>query len=56
MTGSRQVVEILNHFGHCINYHAAEEFETDLATAVTKQDVLLPDGLVAQPGLATGLA
>ncbi len=30
--------------------HAAEEFETDLATVATSRGVCLPNGLVAKPG------
>ena len=30
LTGSRKVVEILNRYGHCANYHAVEEIETEL--------------------------
>ena len=30
LTGSRKVVEILNRYGHCANYHGVEEIETEL--------------------------
>ena len=56
MTGSRKVLEILNHFGHSVNYHTAEELETTLATNISTTDVSTPDGLNRRPGLATALA
>ena len=56
MTGSRKVLEILNHFGHSIGYHIAEELETELAITVTNKDRVTPDGLLQEPGLATGVA
>ena len=39
MTGSRKVLEILNHSGHSVNYHTAEELETTLATNISTTDV-----------------
>ena len=29
LTGSRQIVEIMNRLGHCISYHTIEEIETE---------------------------
>ena len=56
MTGSRTVLEILNNFGHSVNYHIAEELKTTLATNISTTDVSTPDGLNRRPGLATALA
>ena len=50
MTGSRKVVEMLNHFGHCINYHKVEEIETNLATNIQLSDFATPDGIIPAPG------
>ena len=56
MTGSRKVIEMMNHFGHSIGYHIAEALETELATAVYEKNQATPNGLLKSPGLATGLA
>jgi hypothetical protein len=56
LTGSRRVIEILNRFGHCVNYHAVESLETDLATVIKERNQTTPDGILKQAGLATGLA
>ena len=37
MTGSRKIIEIMNHLGHCVNYHIVEALETDLAVTVTEK-------------------
>ena len=56
MTGSRKVIEMINHIGHSIGYHIAEALETELATAVYEKNQATPNGLLKSPGLATGLA
>ena len=30
LTGSKKCVDMLNRYGHCVNYHAVEEIETEL--------------------------
>jgi hypothetical protein len=56
MTGSKKLINILNHFGHSIGYNKAEELETDLAMTISATDQTTPDGIKCQEGLATGLA
>ena len=56
ITGSRRVIEILNRFGHSVNYHTVEALETYLATEITERKQTTPDGILKQAGLATGLA
>ena len=56
ITGSRRVIEILNRFGHSVNYHTVEALETELATEITERKQTTPDGILKQAGLATGLA
>ncbi len=56
LTGSRRVVEVLNRFGHSIGYHTAESIETEIASKIVQGGNLLPDMLLPQPGLSTGLA
>ena len=56
LTGSRKVVEILNHMGHSIGYHMAESMETEIASSIVTEGKLLPDLLLPLLGLSTGLA
>ena len=56
LTGSRKVVELLNHFGHCINYHKVEEIETDLALNILHSNCSSPEGIEQVPGRSLGLA
>ena len=56
ITGSRKVQEVVNHFGHCIGYHTAEEYETQLATKIIEKKQVPPDGLEASEGLSTNSA
>jgi hypothetical protein len=54
--GSRKVQEIVNHFGHCVGYHTAEEYETQIAADIIEKNRVLPDGLEASEGLGTNTA
>ena len=45
ITGSRCVVEVMNRFGHSINYHLAEEIETEIATQIADRNNATPDGI-----------
>ena len=56
LTGSRKVIEIVNHLGHSTGYTTTEEIETDLAISIQNQEHLTPDGMQRLPGLATGTA
>ena len=56
ITGSRKVQEIINHFGHCIGYRTAEEYETQIAADIIEKNRVLPDGLQASKGLSTNTA
>ena len=56
LTGSRKVIDMLNHFGHCVNYHKVEEIETDPATKLQQSNSFTPDGMNKVPGLCMGLA
>lgn len=53
ITSSKKVQEIVNHFGHCIGYHTAEEYETQIAAKIVERRKVLPDGLEARRGLST---
>ena len=47
LTGSRNFVEILNRYGHCANYHAVEEIETELTFNATETQMETPNGMSA---------
>ena len=56
LTGSQKVVEILNHYGHCISYHTVETLETDLATNISDRNCATPEGINKLSGLCMGIA
>lgn len=56
LTGSKQVLRILNRFGHTISYDNAKAVETEFAYSSTSANRLSPDGLTLQDGLATATA
>ncbi len=56
LTGSRKVVEVLNRFNQCINYHALEEYKTELAVTISERETSTPVVLLRKPGLVTGCA
>lgn len=50
VTGSKKVIQVLNRFGHCINYNAIEELETESAEQLRERQLASPDGtIVDQP-------
>ena len=55
IAGSRKVIDLLNTFGHSLNYNMVEELETDVASTICDKQVM-PDGIALQAGLAPGLA
>ena len=46
MTGSKNLVSILNRFGHCLNYNCLEELETAIGSAIQDREVACPEGTV----------
>lgn len=50
VTGSKKVIQVLNRFGHCINYNSIEELETESAEQLRERQLASPDGtIVDQP-------
>ena len=43
LTGSREVIEVLNKLGNCVSYHVVEETETPTTFEANKEGALLPD-------------
>lgn len=56
ITGSRKVIEILNHLGHSVGYHVTETIENDLALNISNKNCITPDSLLKLSGLSTGTA
>ena len=47
LTGSAELVTLLNRFGHCTNYSAVLELETAMANALVLSDSVLPSNISA---------
>lgn len=45
MTGSREVIEVLNRYDHCVSYSVVQEIETELIDSSVANSRLLTDGL-----------
>jgi len=45
LTGSAEVVTLINRFGHCVSYSKLLELETSLAYAVQQNDSVLPSNI-----------
>ena len=43
LTGSREVIKVLNKLGNCVSYHVVEENETPTTFEANKERALLPD-------------
>lgn len=56
ITSSRQVVDVLNKFGHGSSYHVVEQLETEATYASTCRSALCPDDIELRPECFTGLA
>ena len=55
-TGSRQVIDMLNHMNQSVSYSVAEELETELTYNVTKDNSVTPPGLSESSDTGIGLA
>ena len=56
LTSSGKVVTVLNRYGHCISYNAAEELETELTFTAHEKNKIIPNGISPFPGLCTHVA
>ena len=52
LTRSGKVVQVMNRLGHCINYHAIEEIETEATFESTNSNLFTPSGMTLDPKLA----
>lgn len=56
LTGSRKVITMLNHLGHCISYNGIEELETELTYGCSKANRVTPSGMSMDRSCCMGLA
>ncbi|XP_074109123.1 uncharacterized protein LOC141533919 isoform X2 [Cotesia typhae] len=56
LTNSRQVLTMLNRYGHSIGYNLAEELETEMTYSSIQNNVVIPTGITAKNGLSTHVA
>lgn len=56
LTNSRQVITMLNRYGHSIGYNLAEELETEMTYTSIQSNVVIPTGIIATNGLSTHVA
>ena len=56
LTCSKKVIDILNRLGHSVGYNTIEEVETELTFEATKEKRLIPDGMILDQELGTGVA
>ena len=53
LTGSKQIMQILNREGHCIDYNTTKGLETELAYSIEPEGRDSPDGLNLHLSLST---
>lgn len=56
LTGSKKVIEILNHLGYSIDYSTIEELETEMTFQSTKEMNSTPSGMALSPNMGTGVS
>ncbi|KAK0180597.1 hypothetical protein PV327_002963 [Microctonus hyperodae] len=55
LSNSRKIVNILNRFGHCCNYNALEELETETTISSVASTQIFPLDIVRDPLLCSGV-
>ncbi|GFV42590.1 uncharacterized protein TNCV_1315951 [Trichonephila clavipes] len=53
---SRKVIDIINHYGHCISYNAIEELETEATYSSVSRTGICPEAVNKNENLSTGMA
>ena len=56
LTGSKKVIEILNHYGHCASCTNIEELQTELTFSSYSENFITPPEMNRSPNFCTGLA
>lgn len=56
LTNSRQVITILNRYGHTIGYNLAEEIETEMTFTAYENNKIIPNGIDTTHGRSTHVA
>lgn len=55
LTSSRKVVDIINHYGHCISYNAIEELETEATFSSVSRAGVCPEAINRDGNRSTGM-
>ena len=53
INGSAQLINILNHFGHCVSHSTLLELETAMCDAVVQSPTNIPAGVVKDENIVT---
>ena len=56
LTGSREVIEIMNRLEDCASYHIIEEVESEATFESTNRSLLTPIRMKLNPRCGTGVA
>ncbi|GFV55520.1 uncharacterized protein TNCV_2020461 [Trichonephila clavipes] len=56
LTSSRKVIDIINHYGHCISYNAIEELETEATYSSVSRTGICSEAVNKNENLLTGMA
>lgn len=56
LTNSRQVITMLNRYGHSIGYNLAKELETEMTYTSIHNNAVIPTGIIATNILSTHVA
>ena len=56
LTGSREIIEIMNRLEDCVSYHIIEEVESEATFESTNRSLLTPIRMKLNPRCGTGVA
>lgn len=56
LCGSKQVIEMLNRYGHCVSYSTVEEIQIELTFKACQESKISPPEMKLRPEYCTGLA
>lgn len=56
LTSSRNIIDIIHRYGHCISYPGVEELETEATYYAMQKSTLCPEAIKLNPNLCTGVA
>lgn len=56
LTSSRNIIDIIHRYGHCISYPGIEELETEATYYSMQKSAICPDAIKISSNLCTGIA